>query len=70
MWACLSHAYERRLRPKQSQHSFPTKQLFVLGKFAIRCSHTISRADGTDSQRYAAYANLLPLCPSSLTHIA
>jgi hypothetical protein len=32
MWACLSRAYERHLRPKESQDSFPTQQLFVLGK--------------------------------------
>jgi hypothetical protein len=70
MWTCLSRAYERHLRPKQSQDSFPAKQLFVLGKFAVRGSHTAFNADGTDSQRYAAYASLLPLCPSSLMPIA
>ena len=32
MWTCLSRAYERYLRPKESQDSFPTQQLFVLGK--------------------------------------
>lgn len=32
MWTCLSRAYERYLRPNGSQGSFPTQQLFVLGK--------------------------------------
>lgn len=32
MWTCLSRAYERHLRPNEGQASFPTQQLFVLGK--------------------------------------
>jgi hypothetical protein len=65
MWACLSRAYERRLRPKESQDNFPAKQLFVLGKLTVCSGHTIVNTDGLDSQRYAVYANPLPSCPYS-----
>lgn len=32
MWTWFSRAYERHLRPNESQDGFPTQQLFVLGK--------------------------------------
>jgi hypothetical protein len=68
MWTCLSRAYERYLRPKESQDSFPTQQLFVLGKqpLIIAIASTLLCTDGLNSQHYAGYANLLRLCPYSL----
>jgi hypothetical protein len=74
MWTRLSRAYERQLRPNESQDSFPTQQLFVLGKqpliiaitSTLLCTGYIVITDGLNSQHYAVYANLLRLCPYSL----
>jgi hypothetical protein len=79
MWTLLSGAYERRLRPNESQDTFPTQQLFVLGKepriMAITANPTVYRlifviTDGLNLQHYAGYASLLRLCPYSLMLIA
>ena len=75
MWTCLSRAFERHLRPKERQNSFPTQQLFVLGKQPLIIAKTStllctglfrSFTDGLNSQHYAVYANLLRLCRYSL----
>jgi hypothetical protein len=75
MWTWLSGAHKRHLRPNESQDSFPTQQLFVLGKkpriIVITSNPTVYRlilsfTDGLNLQHYAAYANQLRLCPYSL----
>ena len=66
----LSSLYKDHLRPKESQDNFPAKQLFVLGTVTICSRHTVFNTDSLRSQHYAAYANRLPLCPSSLMPIA